>query len=118
VSYRHDYDHLVVKGSDRKNLQISWDFEDNIQKRFPILLFTPDLNDASVHYHISLNMNEAMRLKDWLVLLKTMRRLILCMYKSDEAVKPLLISFPERLNILITDRTVVIKSNFCLVCSP
>ena len=51
------------------NLSISIDFDDNwdeIAQRFPVILFTPDMNNTAEHWHIRLSDNQAIHLNKWL----------------------------------------------------
>lgn len=48
---------VIIRNSQRDNLQISWDEEDGF-----ILLFTPNIADTGNHYHVELTEVEATRL--------------------------------------------------------
>lgn len=54
------------------NLQISWDADvvdvENVKKhrRYPVLLYTPDMNNTNEHFHVMLTRNQATKLRDWL----------------------------------------------------
>ena len=48
---------LIIRDSQRDNLQISWDDEDGF-----VLLFTPDTAITATHYHVELSKDEATRL--------------------------------------------------------
>lgn len=51
------------------NLSINYDADHNIEdikQRFPVLLFTPDIDDTNTHYHISLTLKQTKVLYKWL----------------------------------------------------
>lgn len=58
-----------IKSGRFKNLQINLDSDysfEKIRNRFPMLLFTPDMENLNEHYHIKLSTKEATGLRDWL----------------------------------------------------
>ncbi|MDZ4085157.1 MAG: hypothetical protein U1E10_19595 [Bdellovibrionales bacterium] len=55
----------IIKGR-IDNLGISWAYDDDPEKRFPMLFFTPDMNDKTNHHHIRLTIAQARTLKNWL----------------------------------------------------
>jgi hypothetical protein len=46
-------------------LSISLDYDDDPQKLFPVFLFVP-IMDQPEHWHIQLNREQAVKLRDWL----------------------------------------------------
>jgi hypothetical protein len=62
--------HMVesIIESDFDNLSISWDYvvTDTPDMGFPVLLFTPNMNNTDEHYHIELRTQEALKLRNWL----------------------------------------------------
>lgn len=66
---KNEYGILVVRDSKVNNLQISWDFDvlDDYEKsKYPVFLFTPDMENTQKHYHIELSRKEAKQLRNWL----------------------------------------------------
>lgn len=58
-----------IRDGDVDNLGISWDYDDDPldkAQRQAVFLYTPWMKDTNVHYHISLNREEARKLRDWL----------------------------------------------------
>lgn len=67
MSYkRHRYGSTKIKSKRIDNLQINWDYQRTPKSKFPVFLFTPDMNDTNTHYHIKLDRLQAKKLKDWL----------------------------------------------------
>lgn len=77
MSYKSKFGLTEIIPRVRNNLVISWDLEsedwDEINQKpvgkltkFPILLFTPNLNNTKEHYHIDLSREQAILLKEWL----------------------------------------------------
>lgn len=56
----------VIKRGRMDNLQISWDYDTNPNYRYPVFLFTPDMDDTDTHYHIQLTRSDAVQLAGWL----------------------------------------------------
>lgn len=52
---------IIIRGSRRDNLHISWDDEDGF-----VMLFTPDMADTGKHYHVELSEEQATRLSSFL----------------------------------------------------
>lgn len=66
---RERYNVTTIKNSERDNLVVSWDFdedENNKSTRFPVLLYTPDMKNMIEHHHIPLTRQEAETLWAWL----------------------------------------------------
>jgi hypothetical protein len=57
---------MGYKNKFRESLDISWDYDTNPKKIYPVLLFTPNSKNIDEHFHISLNRREAKILKTWL----------------------------------------------------
>lgn len=53
----YNHNAIVVKDSRHNNLHIGWDDEDGF-----VMLFTPDMENTSDHYHIELSEKEAAKL--------------------------------------------------------
>jgi hypothetical protein len=66
MSYRSKYGVTKIKPKKMHNLQINWDWDYTPLKQYPVLLFTPDMDNTDYHYHIELNRTEAKKLKKWL----------------------------------------------------
>jgi hypothetical protein len=66
VSFKDPFGITKIRASDRDNLNISWDFDTNPKKNYPVLLYTPDMRDTDNHYHIALSEKQARELRDWL----------------------------------------------------
>lgn len=61
MSKPYNYIRAEIKTSKRDNLRISWDDEDGF-----ILLFTPDMGNTDIHYHILLSDVEAKQLSSFI----------------------------------------------------
>jgi hypothetical protein len=61
-----EFEHAKIKKTRIDNLSISWDYETDPKKRCPVFLFTLDMCNTDVHYHIKLSIAEARALKKWL----------------------------------------------------
>ena len=48
------------------NLKINRDYFSNPKSHFPVFLFTPDMENVSEHFHISLSRKTANKLRKWL----------------------------------------------------
>jgi hypothetical protein len=69
MSYKDRYGSTVINNEKIDNLQINWDYDDDaedIKQRFPVLLYTPWMEDTKNHFHISLNKEQAKVMKEWL----------------------------------------------------
>lgn len=55
-----------IKSGRFDNLQISLDFDSRPSRTFPVLLFTPDMQNPENHFHIKLNKREVSKLSIWL----------------------------------------------------
>lgn len=51
----------IIRDFKRDNLHISWDEEDGF-----VMLFTPDMGDTNVHYHVELDLDQASKLSEFL----------------------------------------------------
>ena len=51
----------VIRDHERDNLHIGWDGEPGF-----VLLFTPDMSDINVHYHVELDLDQASKLSEFL----------------------------------------------------
>lgn len=60
--------HAITKivNSKRNNLCISVDQDDKDTGKYPVLLYTPSMDDTNDHYHIPLTRKEAVELILWL----------------------------------------------------
>lgn len=50
-------------------LDISWDFTKDPNKKhqkYPVFLYTPDMQNTKNHYHIPLSRSQAKKLRNWL----------------------------------------------------
>jgi hypothetical protein len=66
MSYKNKFGSTNIKSRRRNNLGISWDYKTNPKHKYPILLFTPDMENMDNHYHIELNKRQAKILHAWL----------------------------------------------------
>lgn len=66
MSWLHRYGHTRLRNGRIDNLSINWDYDYNPDKRFPVVLFTPDMENTKTHYHIKLDLTAVRRLYDWL----------------------------------------------------
>lgn len=67
MSYRNKYGITKIKSKRIDNLQINWDFYRTPKSKFPVLLFTPDMNNTNTHYHIKLDRGQTRKLAEWLI---------------------------------------------------
>lgn len=66
---KEKYKVTEIVPDNRDNLSISMDYDDDwdeVQQRFAVMLFTPDMNDTTEHWHIQLDDNQAKKLHSWL----------------------------------------------------
>lgn len=66
MGYRNKFGLTKIKSKRINNLSINWDFNRTPKSKFPVLLFTPDMNNVNAHYHIKLDKKQARKLKTWL----------------------------------------------------
>ncbi len=66
MAFSKKFGSTEIKKGRIDNLGISWGYDIDPKKRFPILFFTPDMTDTNTHYHIQLTTNQARVLKKWL----------------------------------------------------
>lgn len=69
MSYKDRYGSTPINDSKSDNLTIHWDYDynaDNIKERFPVLFYTPWMDDTNNHYHIKLSKEQAKVMKEWL----------------------------------------------------
>lgn len=69
MAYRNRFGSTNIRNGRIDNLSINWDFdynEDSIRERYPVFLFTPDMEDTRTHYHIKLTLKQARVLYKWL----------------------------------------------------
>lgn len=66
MAYRNRFGVTKIKSKKRDNLSINWDYYRTPKSKFPVLLFTPDMDNANVHYHIKLDKTQARKLKKWI----------------------------------------------------
>jgi hypothetical protein len=66
MSYKTKFGITNIRASKVDTLSISWDYDVNPKKKYPVFLFTPDMNDTNEHYHIALTPAQARKLRDWL----------------------------------------------------
>ncbi len=55
-----------VKKDKTDNLSISLDYDRDESKKYPVLLYTPNMDRTENHFHIVLTKKEAKSLRDWL----------------------------------------------------
>lgn len=66
MGYRNRFGITKIKSKRRDNLSIGWDYYRTPKSKFPVFLFTPDMENTDVHYHIKLDTTQARKLKKWL----------------------------------------------------
>jgi hypothetical protein len=69
VAYEDRYGSTEIKPEKFYNLSIGWEYEndpEDLSQRFPVLLFTPDMENTINHHHISFTLGEARILHEWL----------------------------------------------------
>ena len=71
MAYKDNYGITKIRSQKIDNLSINWDADNYVslspkKLRYPVLLYTPDMNDTNEHYHIRLSRVQAKKLKDWL----------------------------------------------------
>ena len=57
---------MAIRRKPHYNLIIAQDCDQGPRQLHPVFLFTPDLDDTDLHFHIDLTNAEAMRLYLWL----------------------------------------------------
>lgn len=70
MAYADKYGITKIIRGNRDNLSISWDYEtdpDDTKQRRPILLYTPNMENTSEHFHIELTRKQARALSEWLI---------------------------------------------------
>lgn len=68
MAYRNRFGSTNICNGRIDNLSINWDFdyhEESIRERYPVFLFTPDMEDTREHYHIKLDLEQARKLHKW-----------------------------------------------------
>ena len=66
MGYRNRYGSTKLKDKRIDNLSIGWDYNRTPKSKFPVFLFTPDMECTNIHYHIALNRTQAKKLNKWL----------------------------------------------------
>jgi hypothetical protein len=66
MAYKNKFGITKIRKSSTDKLDISWDYDTDPEKRYPVLLFTPSMENTDEHFHITLNRREAETLKTWL----------------------------------------------------
>lgn len=66
MAYRNRYGVTKLKKKRIDNLSINWDYNRTPKSKFPVFLFTPDMEDTDTHYHIKLDRTQAKKLNKWL----------------------------------------------------
>lgn len=57
---------VKIRNKKRDNLEINLDYDTDPKKSYPMILFTPDMDNTDIHYHIPLSIAEARKMRDWL----------------------------------------------------
>ena len=63
------FNKLEIKDGRFDNLRISWDCDygdEDPAKRYPVLLYTPNMDYKNQHHHIELTNHQALVLRNWL----------------------------------------------------
>jgi hypothetical protein len=66
MSYKSKHGITKIKKGKRYNLDVSLDYDIDENKKYPVLLFTPNFEDKNEHFHIDLSRKEAKILSEWL----------------------------------------------------
>ena len=69
MAYKDKHGIIKIKDSTHNNVSISCDYlneEGEPVEKVPVLLFTPNMEDTSEHFHIVLDKKEAKKLNTWL----------------------------------------------------
>jgi hypothetical protein len=72
MAFKDRYGDTQIKKGKVDNLSINWDADvidvENCSKnsRYPVLLYTPWMEETKNHYHIALTRAEAKKLRNWL----------------------------------------------------
>lgn len=69
MAYKDRFGITDICTKEYNNLSISWDCDgdrEDPKQRYPVLLFTPSMNNTDTHYHIQLDKKEAQKLAKWL----------------------------------------------------
>lgn len=66
MGYRNKFGGTELVDNMFGNLSIGWDYDTNPEKKYPVFLYTPDMKNTNVHYHVPLTKRNAKRLKKWL----------------------------------------------------
>lgn len=64
MAYKDKHGITEIKSGNFHNISISYEMED--EHRVPMLLFTPDMKNTGLHYHIEFSKEEAAELRNWL----------------------------------------------------
>jgi len=66
MGYKNKFGNTLINDERFNNLQINWDYDKDPNKKYPVLLFTPDMQDTNKHYHLALNKKQTKKLLKWL----------------------------------------------------
>lgn len=69
MAYTDRYGSTTLRKDKIDHLSIAWDYDDDESdkfQRFPVFLFTPDMDNTNNHFHIPLNREQALVLRFWL----------------------------------------------------
>jgi hypothetical protein len=59
MGYKNKFGYTKIKSKQINNFIISWDYNTTPKSKFPVFLFTPDMDDTNNHYHIKLDKTQA-----------------------------------------------------------
>ena len=66
MSYKSKFGITTIRASKTNALSVSWDYDSNQKKKYPVFLFTPDMGNTDEHHHIVLTPAQTRKLGDWL----------------------------------------------------
>jgi len=69
MTYKDRYGTTTIIDGKIDNFSVGWDYDDNPEdkkQRFPVFLFTPNMENTIDHYHIALDREKSEILRDWL----------------------------------------------------
>ena len=66
MSYQDRFGITAIRNTNINSLEISYDWDEDPDSIYPVLLFTPDQEYPDNHSHIPLSRKQAHRLYEWL----------------------------------------------------
>ena len=66
MAYKSKHGITKIKKARINALDISRDYDTNPNREYPVLLYTPDMENTDEHHHIPLTLKESKALHQWL----------------------------------------------------